>query len=73
MQWDARALGTSFEVPFHLFQGDRDVVTLTGPAVDYFGEVQAPQKELVLIDGASHFAAFSQPGRFLEALRTVRC
>jgi pimeloyl-ACP methyl ester carboxylesterase len=73
MQWDARALGTAFEVPFYLFQGDRDVVTLTGPAVDYFGEVQAPQKELVLIEGASHFAAFSQPGRFLDALRMVRC
>ncbi|GAA3269865.1 alpha/beta hydrolase [Dactylosporangium vinaceum] len=73
MQWDARAHGTSFEVPFYLFQGANDVVTLTEPAVEYFAEVQAPQKELVLIEGASHFAAFTQPGRFLDALRQVRC
>jgi pimeloyl-ACP methyl ester carboxylesterase len=73
MRWDARALGTAFEVPFFLFQGAEDVVTLTAPAVGYFGEIRAPQKNLVLIEGASHFAAFSRPGRFLDALRTVRC
>jgi pimeloyl-ACP methyl ester carboxylesterase len=35
--------------------------------------VQAPDKQLVLIEGASHFAAFTQPARFLDALRRVRC
>lgn len=73
MRFDARALGTAFEVPFYLLQGARDVVTLTEPAVEYFAEVRAPAKELVLIEGASHFAAFTQPGRFLDALRRVRC
>jgi pimeloyl-ACP methyl ester carboxylesterase len=71
MRFDARALGTRFEIPFHLFQGAQDVVTLTGPAVSYFDEVDAPQKSLVLIEDASHFVAFTQPARFLEALRTV--
>ncbi|GGM13384.1 alpha/beta fold hydrolase [Dactylosporangium sucinum] len=69
MAFDARSLGTRFEIPFHLFQGARDVVTLTEPAVDYFAEVEAPHKSLVLIEDASHFAAFTQPGRFLAALR----
>ncbi|MET7392950.1 alpha/beta hydrolase [Dactylosporangium sp. NPDC005572] len=69
MAFDARALGTRFEIPFHLFQGARDVVTLTEPAVDYFAAVEAPAKSLVLIEDASHFAAFTQPGRFLAALR----
>ncbi|WP_432987597.1 alpha/beta fold hydrolase [Dactylosporangium sp. CA-233914] len=73
MAWDARALGTTFEIPFFLFQGAHDVVTLTAPAQEYFAEVEAPRKELVLIEGASHFAAFSRPARFLEALRLVRC
>ncbi|WP_433217451.1 alpha/beta fold hydrolase [Dactylosporangium sp. CS-047395] len=73
MRWDARALGTSFEVPFYLFQGARDVVTLTEPAVEYFKEIDAPEKQLVLIENASHFCAFSEPGQFLQALRTVRC
>ena len=69
MQWDARALGTDFEIPFFLFQGASDVVTLTQPAVDYFAEVSAPDKALVLIDGASHFCAFTHPVPFLAALR----
>src|SRR5262245_59405093 len=51
MRFDARALGTEFEVPFVLIQGAQDVVTLTGPAVSYFDEVRAPAKELVLIEG----------------------
>ncbi|WP_238015785.1 alpha/beta hydrolase [Dactylosporangium sp. AC04546] len=71
MAFDARSLGTRFEIPFHLFQGARDVVTLTEPAVDYFAAVEAPAKSLVLIEDASHFAAFTQPGRFLAALRGV--
>ncbi|GAA2353930.1 alpha/beta hydrolase [Dactylosporangium salmoneum] len=73
MRFDARALGLRYEVPFFLFQGASDVVTLTGPAVEFFNEVDAPQKELVLIEGASHFAAFTQPAAFLDALREVKC
>lgn len=71
MRFDARADGTTLKVPFHLFQGAQDVVTLTGPAVEFFAEVDAPAKSLVLIDGASHFAAFTHPAQFLAALRTV--
>ena len=69
MRFDAGSLGTTFEVPFFLFQGADDVVTLTGPAVDYFAEVRAPHKELELIEHASHFCAFTNPAPFLAALR----
>jgi pimeloyl-ACP methyl ester carboxylesterase len=71
MRFDARDGGTRLEIPFHLVQGAQDVVTLTGPAVEFFAEVDAPAKSLVLIDGASHFAAFTHPAEFLAALRTV--
>lgn len=71
--YDARRLGTRFEVPFYLFQGERDVITLTSLATEYFDEVQAPTKELALITNAGHFAAFTQPDRFLaEPLTRVR-
>jgi pimeloyl-ACP methyl ester carboxylesterase len=70
LAWDARRLGTRFEVPFFLFQGETDVVTLTSLATEYFEEVEAPTKELVLIKDAGHFAAFTQPDRFLTELRT---
>jgi len=68
--YDARRLGTRFEVPFFLFQGESDVVTLTTPATEYFEEVEAPTKGLALIKDAGHFAAFTQPERFLAELRT---
>ena len=68
--YDARRLGTGFEVPFFLFQGETDVITLTSLAEDYFQEVEAPTKELALIKDAGHFAAFTQPQRFLTELVT---
>jgi pimeloyl-ACP methyl ester carboxylesterase len=70
MAFDARRLGTRFEVPFFLFQGASDVVTLTSLATGYFNEVEAPSKGLALIPDAGHFAAFTQPERFLDELRT---
>jgi pimeloyl-ACP methyl ester carboxylesterase len=57
-------------VPFFLFQGASDVVTLTSLATEYFNEVEAPTKGLALIPDAGHFAAFTQPERFLDELRT---
>jgi pimeloyl-ACP methyl ester carboxylesterase len=68
MAYDARRRGTRFEIPFFLFQGDSDVITLTGLALEYYREVEAPVKGLALIQNAGHFAAFSQPGQFLNEL-----
>jgi pimeloyl-ACP methyl ester carboxylesterase len=68
--YDARRLGTRFEVPFFLLQGETDVITLTTLAEEYFAEAEAPTKELALIRDAGHFAAFTQPERFLAELRT---
>jgi pimeloyl-ACP methyl ester carboxylesterase len=68
--YDERRLGTGFEVPFFLFQGETDVITLTSLAEEYFQEVEAPTKELALIPDAGHFAAFTQPQRFLTELVT---
>jgi pimeloyl-ACP methyl ester carboxylesterase len=68
--YDARRLGTRFEVPFFVLQGQRDVITLTTLAEEYFAEVEAPTKGLALIKDAGHFAAFAQPDQFLAELRT---
>jgi pimeloyl-ACP methyl ester carboxylesterase len=73
MAYDAKHMGLRFEVPFFLFQGDTDVITLTVLAEEYFDEVEAPVKGLALIRNAGHFAAFSQPEQFLcELLTRVR-
>jgi pimeloyl-ACP methyl ester carboxylesterase len=68
--YDARQLGAGFDVPFFLFQGESDVITLTELATEYFAEVEAPSKQLALIKDAGHFAAFTQPDKFLTELLT---
>jgi pimeloyl-ACP methyl ester carboxylesterase len=70
LSWDARRLGTRFQVPFFLFQGETDVVTLTSLATEYFDEVEAPTKAMALIPDAGHFAAFLRPDAFLAELVT---
>ena len=70
LAYDARQLGPRLEVPFFLFQGETDVITVTSLAEEYFGEVRAPTKELALIQDAGHFAAFTQPEPFLAELVT---
>jgi pimeloyl-ACP methyl ester carboxylesterase len=69
MAYDARTLGTRFEVPVFVLQ-ESDVVTLTSLAEEYFHEVEAPTKGLTLIKDAGHFAAFTQPDQFLGELLT---
>jgi pimeloyl-ACP methyl ester carboxylesterase len=68
MAYDARTVGTRFEIPFVLLQGGSDVLTITALAEEYFATVEAPSKHLALIDGASHFAAFTHPEAFLTEL-----
>lgn len=64
----ARRLGSRFEVPLFVFQGEHDVITLTSLAQEYFSEVDAPIKKLALIKDAGHFAAFTHPDQFLAEL-----
>ncbi|MFJ2899456.1 alpha/beta fold hydrolase [Streptomyces sp. NPDC087218] len=62
--------GTSFAIPFFVFQGAQDVLTPPGPARRFFEDVEAPVKDFALIDDASHFASFRHPGAFLDLLLT---
>lgn len=66
--FDDWADGTRFELPFFLFQGEKDVLTPPHLARRFFDDVQAPVKGFALIEDCSHFAAFRRPERFLELL-----
>jgi len=44
MAYDARQLGTTFETPIFLWQGDSDLQTPAKPVEDYFATIQAPKK-----------------------------
>ncbi|WP_433796233.1 alpha/beta fold hydrolase [Actinoplanes sp. CA-252034] len=67
---DEWAEGTTFTIPFFVFQGEHDVITPAGPARRLFDDVTAPVKDFALISGASHFASFREPGRFLDLMLT---
>lgn len=68
MTIDERAEGTTFRLPFFVFQGDSDVLTPPEPARRFYEEVTAPVKDFALIQGASHFASFRHPDRFLDLM-----
>jgi len=46
------------------------VITLTTLATEYYADVEAPNKDLALINDAGHFVAFTKPDRFLTELHT---
>lgn len=68
MTFNAYDLPARYQLPIFVFQGADDVLTLTDLAQKYFAHIDAPHKEMALIEGASHFAAFTQPDRFREEL-----
>lgn len=73
MTFDLRNLGTRFDVPFFIFQGDTDALTPTASAREYYSDIQAPHGEFVLIRQCGHLAAFARPEQFLaELLSRVR-
>ncbi|MFE2477615.1 alpha/beta fold hydrolase [Streptomyces sp. NPDC059389] len=67
---DDWADGTRFDLPFFIFQGDRDVITPAERARRFFDDVQAPVKEFALIGNSSHFACHRDPQRFLHLMLT---
>ncbi|MCD2469500.1 MULTISPECIES: alpha/beta fold hydrolase [unclassified Streptomyces] len=68
--FDDWADGTTFDLPFFIFQGDQDVLTPTHLAQRFFDDVHAPVKSFALIEDASHFASFRHPEQFLHLMLT---
>jgi pimeloyl-ACP methyl ester carboxylesterase len=68
MTYNVMRLGSRFETPMFFFHGADDLQTPTKLVQDYFATLQAPMKELVLLEGAGHLAIRSTATRFLEEL-----
>lgn len=66
--FDARKLGTRYELPYFIFQGDTDLVTPLENAQRFFEDIEAPYKDFALIRNAGHLACFARPEQFLELL-----
>jgi pimeloyl-ACP methyl ester carboxylesterase len=65
---DLASLGPDFKVPIYFFQGAEDELTVTALTQEYFEKINAPHKEMVLFQGAGHFAVWSLPDKFLQEL-----
>lgn len=52
--WEASRLGTRFEVPMLIVQGDVDMNTPTSVTREWFDHVSAPRKEFEVVPGAGH-------------------
>lgn len=69
-QSDMASIGFEFSIPMVFIEGDRDGVTPSEPAAQYFEEITAPHKEFVRIRGGDHFVPFDRPDEFLAELVT---
>jgi pimeloyl-ACP methyl ester carboxylesterase len=67
-QRDLASLGFEFPIPMFFIEGDKDYVTPSGPAEQYFKQIVAPYKDFVLFHGGDHFIPFDRPDQFLADL-----
>jgi pimeloyl-ACP methyl ester carboxylesterase len=68
ISFDARKLGTRYELPIFIFQGDHDLVTPLKTAREFFEDVEAPRTEFAEVPNAGHLACFACPEAFLKLL-----
>jgi pimeloyl-ACP methyl ester carboxylesterase len=71
LEEDLFATAGRFEIPVFVIQGREDLFTPTAVAAAYFDHIQAPEKELVVIEGAGHFALVTHTEQFLAALKRL--
>ncbi len=65
---DLLATARRLELPVLVIQGSADLVTPTRAVQSFLAQVDAPTKELVVIDGAGHFPHLTHTQEFLAAL-----
>jgi pimeloyl-ACP methyl ester carboxylesterase len=59
MSFDARALGRRFPIPLFIFQGVDDLNTPTPLVQRWFADIDAPAKNIVIVEHASHGAFYT--------------
>lgn len=65
---DLPATARSFAVPYYVIQGRHDLFAPTVLVERYFAAVEAPRKEMVILEGAGHFALTTHAAEFAVAL-----
>lgn len=64
------ALGGTFDIPVFVLQGASDFTTPALLAREWVASIRAPKKEFVALEGAGHFAVFTDAEAFVQALAT---
>lgn len=70
-QVNLRTTASSLQIPFIIIQGGDDIYSPTNLVMEYFDEVESPQKELVIVEGAAHFAHLTHTEQFLDAMNRL--
>ena len=68
---DLRRSATRLEVPVFLFQGAHEAPGRAGPALEWFNQLQAPDKDLTVATTSGHRSMFEQPEAFHNYLTGV--
>jgi len=61
----------AYHIPIYYLLGKKDWQVPTCLAVEYFNQIKAPDKKLVVIDDAMHEPMLEKPDAFLQAMRDV--
>jgi pimeloyl-ACP methyl ester carboxylesterase len=69
--YDTRDLGNIYEVPVFYICGNKDWITPTVMAEDFFNTIIAPNKDFITIENAGHMMMMDQPKLFCEAVISV--
>ncbi len=68
---DLRRDVASLPVPTWFVMGDNEMRGLQVPFDEWYGELRAPGKKLIVIPDAGHAVLFEQPKRFVAVLDDV--
>ncbi|AMV61071.1 Alpha/beta hydrolase [Pediococcus damnosus] len=69
--FDYRRLLSKTDVPFFVFQGSHDPITPAAATRTYFNQVQAPDKQMIIVPNSGHLCFFANPQFFLDKLVNV--
>jgi pimeloyl-ACP methyl ester carboxylesterase len=69
--FDMNKLNMKYEVPMYFIAGESDWITPTVTAEQYYKNVDAPDKSMIIIKDAGHSPFIDQPERFQEAVSSL--
>jgi len=68
---DLRSQASVLQVPVYLVEGRHETPARADLAREWFQQLRAPTKQLVVADTSGHRALFEQPNRFVDLMTTI--